>query len=58
MAEKLFDVVAVDIATGYSRRLAEAKTRENAEAILTMAVYRRGVEREFYNIVPHGEVPR
>jgi len=51
---ELFDVVAVTIAPPYSRRLiAERKTERNAEAIVSMAVMRRGVDEEFYDVVPH-----
>ena len=52
MGEPLFNVVAVSIANGATRVIAENKTRANAEAILRMAVGRRGVEEEYYNIVP------
>jgi hypothetical protein len=48
----LFDVEAVNIKTGEVRKLAENKTRENAEAIVKMAVMRRGVDEEFYREVP------
>lgn len=51
--EHLFDVVAVSLATGATRVIAERKTERNAEAIINMAVARRGVEEEFYKAVPH-----
>jgi hypothetical protein len=53
---ELFDVVAVDIAT---RRVValfgERKTLRNAEAIVNMAVMRRGVDEQFYAEVPTGK---
>ena len=49
--EKLFNVVAVDLETGAERVLAENKTERNADAIVTMAVMRRGVENEFFKAV-------
>lgn len=49
----LFDVIAVDIQTGAERFLAEGKTERNAEAIVEMAVMRRGVDIEFYTTKPH-----
>lgn len=52
----LFDVVAVKISTGkVSSILAEGKTERNAEAIVSMAVARRGVTTEFYSEVPAGK---
>ena len=50
--EKLFNVVAVNIKTGEERILAEGKTERNAEAIVSMAVMRHGVDEEFYKTVP------
>ena len=52
MSEPLYDVRAVNIRTGEERLLATGKTEKNAEAIIDMAVYRRGVEKEFYIAVP------
>jgi len=52
MTEQLFKVLAVNIKTGEERVLAEGKTEANAEAIVSMAVMRRGVEEEFYKAVP------
>lgn len=51
---ELFDVVAVNLNTKAERLIAEAKTEKNAEAIVMMAVMRRGVEEEFFKIVPRG----
>jgi len=48
----MFNVVAVNIATGEERTIAENKTEANAEAIVSMAVARRGVEEEFFKVVP------
>ena len=50
---ELFDVIAVNIKTGAERFMAEKKTEPNAEAIVAMAVMRRGVDEEFYKAVPH-----
>lgn len=53
---KLYDVVAVSITTGKVAALfGERKTLGNAEAIVMMAVGRRGVEEEFYAEVPSGK---
>lgn len=53
---ELFDVVAVDIATSKVAALfGERKTLRNAEAIVNMAVMRRGVDEQFYAEVPHGK---
>lgn len=52
--EKLFDVVAVDLKTYKVRFMAQGKTERNAEAVVTMAVMRRGVEDEFFVKVPAG----
>ena len=49
----LFDVVAVNIETKGRRLLDRAKTKEDAEASMMFAVVRRGVETEFYMVVPH-----
>ena len=51
----MFDVVAVTIKTRKVRLLAENKTERNAEAVVKMAVMRRGVEEEFYTEVPAGK---
>lgn len=50
-----FDVVAVDIKTNEVRVFARNKTEENAEAIIGMAVARRGVETEFYTTTRPGQ---
>lgn len=54
MAE-LFDVIAVNIETKIVRLMAESKSERNAEAIIDMAVMRRGVETEFYTFSPAGK---
>ena len=54
-AEPLFDVVAVDQTTYEVRLLAQRKTLRNAEAVVTMAVGRLGVETDFYTKVPTGK---
>ena len=50
--EPLFDVVAVNILTGAERFIANNKTERNAEAIVSIAVMRRGIEEEFFKTVP------
>ena len=52
--EKLYDVVAVNLKTSKIRLMAEKKTLRNAEAIVSMAVMRRGVEEEFFAEVEAG----
>jgi hypothetical protein len=52
--EPIFDVVAVNLETGVERHLATGKTERNAEAILKMAVMRRGVDEEIFKTVPAG----
>jgi hypothetical protein len=53
-ATQLFDVWAVSLATKTVRRMAESATEENAEAVVMMAVARRGVETEFFAAAPAG----
>ena len=52
---ELYDVVAVDLKWSKVRLIAQSKTKTNADAIETMAVMRRGVEDEFFSVVPHGQ---
>lgn len=52
--EKLYDVIAVGLTSGKVRLIAEGKTKRNAEAIVSMAVMRRGVEEEFFAEVEAG----
>lgn len=49
-----YDVIAVNINTNKVRVIASDKTAKNAEAIIKMAVMRRGVDEEFFVEVPHG----
>ena len=49
-----YDVVAVSIATGRVRLIADDLTEPNADAVVRMAIARRGVENEYYIVVPHG----
>lgn len=51
-SEPLFDVVAVNLDTKAERVLATGKTEKNAEAIIHMAIARRGLAEEFYKPVP------
>lgn len=46
-----FCVVAVDLKTKVERILSAPMTEKNAEAYVRMAVYRRGVEQEFFKVV-------
>lgn len=48
----LHDVVAVNVKTGAERHIAQGKKAGDAEAIVNMAIMRRGVEEEFFKIVP------
>lgn len=50
--EPLFDVVAMNLTTHEERIIASGKTEGNAEAIVKMAVMRRGVSEEFFKVVP------
>ena len=51
-ANDLYNVVAVNIETGEERTLAENRTERSAEAIVAMAIMRRGLDEEFYKAVP------
>lgn len=48
-----YDVIAVEIATGRERFLGTDMGSPDAEAIIAMAIARRGVETEIYKKVPH-----
>lgn len=50
--QPLFDVIAQNIKTGAKRFLDKSKSEGNADAIVRMAVMRRGVDEEFYYTVP------
>lgn len=50
-----FDVLAVNLTTRKVRLMAQDKNERDAEAIVEMAVIRRGVEEEFYTTVPAGK---
>ncbi len=53
---ELFDVIEVEIASPENVRvIAEGKTEGNADAIVKMAVIRRGVENHFFMAVPAGQ---
>lgn len=54
--KRLFDVLAVNISTGTKRIIAVEKTDRDADAIVSMAVMRRGVEEEYFESVPSGSV--
>ena len=53
--EKLFDVVATNIKTGKKRFIAQDETEGNADAIVNMAVMRRGVDEEFFTAEQQGQ---
>ena len=48
------DVLGVNIKSGRVRVMERGLDRDNAEAYVTMAVYRRGVDEEFFAPVPAG----
>lgn len=50
-----FDVVAVNLETGKVRFMAKNKNENDAEAIVKIAVMRRGVDEEFFSAVPAGK---
>lgn len=49
------DVIAVNLETKKVRIFARGKDEKNAEAIVNMAVIRRGVDEEFYTTTPDGK---
>jgi hypothetical protein len=52
----MFDVIEVSIDSGKILGfMTENKTEKNAEAVVQMAVYRRGVENSFYAVVEAGK---
>lgn len=55
MSENLYDVVAVNIKTNKVRIIAKNETHGEADAIVKMAVMRRGVEEDFFTEVIHGQ---
>lgn len=52
---ELFDVVAVNINSSKVRLMADGKTKDNALALVWIAVARRGVNEEFFAEVPAGK---
>jgi hypothetical protein len=53
---KLFDVIEVEFKKPHKVRLIDTKkTEKNAEAIVSMAVMRRGVEDSFFTTAPAGK---
>jgi hypothetical protein len=52
---KFYDVIAVNIESGAERVIADREPKDGAEAIMNMAVGRRGVDEEFFKVVPHVE---
>lgn len=51
---ELWDVIAVNIKSGEHRIMETGKTHRNAEATMNMAIMRRGLDTEFYKLLPHG----
>lgn len=52
MSAQRFNVVAVSAASGAKRVIATDKSERDAEAIIAMAVARRGVAEEFFKMEP------
>lgn len=50
-----WDVLAVNIKTGEHRVLEADKDHRSAEACMNIAIMRRGLETEFYKLLPHRE---
>jgi hypothetical protein len=61
LADRLYDVIATNIKTGKHRVIASGESEKNAEAIVNIAVMRRGVDEEFFSARPqtklHDVVP-
>lgn len=53
--EQKYDVVAVNLVTRQVRFMARSKSLRAAEAIVDMAVARRGVDKEFFADAPAGD---
>lgn len=53
-SKHLWDTLAVNHKTDKVRMLGERKDKPNAEAIMNMAIMRRGCDEEFYVVVPAG----
>lgn len=51
----MYDVVAVSIEHGTVRMMDRNLDEQNAEAVIRMAVMRRGVEEEFFSKAPAGK---
>lgn len=52
--DNMYDTIAVSLATHKVRLLSENKTERNADAIVSMAVNRLGLDEEFFTTVPAG----
>lgn len=55
MKQTMYDVVAVNLKTHLVRMMSESRDKANAEAVVNLAVMRRGVDEEFFAVVPHGK---
>lgn len=53
--EKLYDVVAVNMATNKVRIMASGKQLSSAKLMVCMAVARRGVDEEFFSEADGGK---
>lgn len=53
VSDSLWDVIAIDLITHNARLMASAKSEADADAIVKMAVMRRGVETEIFKAVKH-----
>ena len=51
----LYDVVAVNLKTNKVRIFGQNKSERNADAIINMAIMRRGVDEEFYTTAKPGQ---
>lgn len=49
----MFDVLAKRLDNGSVRTISSRDNRDNADAIVKMAVYRRGCDEEIFYVVPH-----
>ena len=50
----MYDVIEVKLGTNRVSVMATNKTEANAEAVVNMAVMRRGLDGQFYTTVPSG----
>lgn len=53
--KELYDVLAVGIDDSKIRIMAKGKTENNAEAVILIAIARRGLEKEFFTSCEAGK---